>query len=334
VADRPYLFVSYARDDISQVTPIVDAMREELEARALPVEVWTDVTHLQPGESWANAIAEALASAIGFVFFVSRRSLESAWIQRELQSAISKPDRLIFPVVLEGHTLPASLMQWQALWLTRRPTKAQIRDAAVQLADATERYLATTPAPAPLISSQESSLIAADIARDIRASEYVPADGPPNSVFVVHGHDEQPLAQLDEYLTSVGVQSVILARRDESPQSLFQKFMTLGGQARFAIVLLSGDDYGASRRQYDAEGVAERALQFRARQNGILELGFFYGHLGWEHVFVVFQGPDRVFPNFERPSDLDGVVFDSLADADWQKRLGQRLTAAGFALAF
>jgi len=35
---------------------------------------------------------------------------------------------------------------------------------------------------------------------------------------------------------------------------------------------------------------------------------------------------------FERPSDLDGVVFDSISDVAWQKRLGAKLLAAGFEL--
>jgi predicted nucleotide-binding protein len=64
----------------------------------------------------------------------------------------------------------------------------------------------------------------------------------------------------------------------------------------------------------------------------ILELGFFYGRLGWENVFVLHQEPDRVFPNFERPSNLDGVVFDSISDPAWQRSLGTKLAAAGFQL--
>jgi predicted nucleotide-binding protein len=97
-------------------------------------------------------------------------------------------------------------------------------------------------------------------------------------------------------------------------------------------VLLSADDYGASRRQYETVNVAERALQFRARQNVILELGFFYGRLGWENVFVLYQEPDHVFPNFERPSDLDGVIFDALSNVVWQRNLSAKLSAAGFKL--
>jgi predicted nucleotide-binding protein len=157
-------------------------------------------------------------------------------------------------------------------------------------------------------------------------------EGTPPAVFVVHGHDSASLAQLEQFLESAGIEAIVLSRQDQSPQSLFQKFMTIGGQARFAIVLLGADDYGASRRQYDAPGVGDRALQFRARQNVILELGFFYGKLGWENVFVVYKSPDRVFPNFERPSDLEGVVFESIENSSWERKLARRLSDAGFEL--
>lgn len=151
-------------------------------------------------------------------------------------------------------------------------------------------------------------------------------------MFVVHGHDMDAVAQLDAYLTKVGVEGIVLSRLDDSPQSLFQKFMSVASKARFAIVLMGSDDFGASRRQYEEPGVADRALQFRARQNVILELGFFYGRLGWENVFVVYREPNKVFPNFERPSDLDGVVIDSMSDPSWEEKLGARLESAGFTL--
>jgi predicted nucleotide-binding protein len=114
---------------------------------------------------------------------------------------------------------------------------------------------------------------------------------------------------------------------------LLQKFLKFAADAKFAIVILSADDRGASRLQYDAQGVGNLALQFRARQNVILELGFFYGLLGWENVFVLYRPPDQVYPNFERPSDIDGAVFDSMdSKGAWRESLAQKLVEAGFSL--
>jgi predicted nucleotide-binding protein len=168
--------------------------------------------------------------------------------------------------------------------------------------------LKSIPSPSPVVKSSEAPAIAADLARELRTpAEYEEDRASINrSVFVVHGHSEKGLVELEGFLTSINIEAVILSRQYESAQSLFQKFMSVASKAKFAVVLLSSDDYGASRRQYDSDGVGERALQFRARQNVILELGFFYGRLGWENVFIIDVPPKEVFPNFERPSDLGG----------------------------
>ena len=228
---------------------------------------------------------------------------------------------------------PRALRNRQGVDLSGKQTQEQIVSAAVKIADAVDDYLKSIRAPRPAVAKVEAPSIAADLARELRsANEPVEDSEPPNSVFVVHGHSDKALMALEHFLTSIAVEPVVLSRRTESSQSLFQKFMTVASKAHFAVVLLSSDDFGASRRQYDAQGIGERALRFRARQNVVLELGFFYGRLGWENVFVVYEDPDRVFPNFERPSDLDGVVFDSMSDVGWQRNLKGRLSKAGFVL--
>ena len=123
----------------------------------------------------------------------------------------------------------------------------------------------------------------------------------------------------------------MLTKISNGQQSLLQKFLTWSREVRFAVVLISADDRAASRRQFDPpQGVGERALQFRARQNVILELGFFYGYLGWEHVFVLYKPPDEIFPNFERPSDLGGVVFDEVeASGRWKFGPGGKAAHSG-----
>ena len=349
---KRYLFVSYAREDVERVRPLVDAVRNELASRALPVDVWMDIWNLRPGEHWNAAISEALKASIGFLFFLSESSLHSDWVRRQVDMAATAQGRLILPVILherwtftqvrsfirelEGSLSTDGPPPLGELWFVRyvgHPSRENTARAAAQIADETEKYLHTSPQLQSGGTHGEASAIAADIANDVRSSvEPAPGEGSPESVFVVHGHDSESLTQLEQFLTSVGVEAIVLSRKDESPQSLFQKFMTIGNRARFAIVLLCADDYGAARRQYDTSGVSDRALQFRARQNVILELGFFYGKLGWESVFVVHKNPDRVFPNFERPSDLDGVVFDTLEDFSWRKKLAEKLSAAGFEL--
>ncbi|MET0396690.1 MAG: TIR domain-containing protein [Longimicrobiaceae bacterium] len=332
---KRFLFVSYARDDFDRIRPLVDAVRLELESRALPVEIWTDVSNLQPGEQWQSAITQALNSSIGFLFFVSPRTLQSEWVRHELSIAAADPNRLIIPVILHKPLdLPRELAMRQWIDFTGRRSRKDIATAAARIADAVASYLQAIPKPPSAVSAEKAPFLAADIAQELRAAtEPAPNQTGSTSVFVVHGHDAQALAKLEDYLASVGIAAVVLARQYESPQSLFQKFMAVATKASFAIVLLSADDYGASRIQYEADGVGDRALQFRARQNVVLELGFFYGRLGWENVFVVQQDPDRVFPNFERPSDLDGVVFDSMKNVGWQKKLSEKLAAAGFTLA-
>jgi predicted nucleotide-binding protein len=333
-AEKSHLFVSYSRQDIDRVRPIVGAVKDELEFRALPVDLWMDTSNLVPGEQWDVAITEALRASIGFIFFLSPRSLQSDWVARELTLAAASLDRLIIPVILYWPLeVPPALAERQWLDLSGRPTRKQIKIAATQVAEVVESHLKKTPQPAPVVSKQEAPRLASDLAQEFRAAtEPRTSREQSTSVFVVHGHNADVLSSLEEWLAILGITAVVLSRQDESPQSLFQKFMSVANKAQFAIVLLGADDYGASRIQYEAANVADKALQFRARQNVILELGFFYGRLGWENVFVLYQEPDRVFPNFERPSDLDGVVFDSITGTAWERKLETRLSQAGFQL--
>jgi predicted nucleotide-binding protein len=64
-------------------------------------------------------------------------------------------------------------------------------------------------------------------------------------------------------------------------------------------------------------------LRPRARQNVILELGWFQGRLGRKKV-VVLRDDD-----VEQPSDIAGLVYISLAN-EWERLLARELKAAGF----
>jgi len=331
---RPYLFVSYSRADAKLVLRVVEEVREQFRQRSLDIVPWVDVANLEPGQSWAAEIERALKESIGVLVFVSPSAMRSAWVSRELISAATALDRLIVPVILQHVPhLPKELAERQWIDLSGSHTKADLAAASRGIADAVAAHAHIEHTQPPVAPSDVPN-IASEIANGVRqATGGAETAGPPQSIFLVHGHDKNALSELKNYLVSVGVRPIVLSEVGGSSQSLLQKFFASATEARFAVVIMSADDLGASRLQYDEPGVADLALQFRSRQNVMLELGFFYGYLGWEKVFVLQCRPDRVFPNYERPSDLDGAVFDTMdSSGKWRKALEARLSAAGFGL--
>jgi len=333
-SNKHFLYVSYAHTDSYRVSEVIDSVKLHFKKRVIPVELWMDTTHLVPGNRWDVVISEALEASIGILLFISPQSLQSEWVHKELEFAAESPDHLILPVLLEYvDDMPESLKRIQYLDLSKVKAKEDIHALSKNIADTTANYLAKMHSPKSLVSKGEAQELAHQIANEVRAAnEPASSEETQDAVFLVHGHDLESLSEIENYLESVGITPVVLSRLDESAQSLFQKFMSVAQKARFAVVLLSSDDYGASRRQYETEGVADRSLQFRARQNVILELGFFYGRLGWENVYVIYKDADKVFPNFERPSDLDGVVFDAMNSSSWKGNLADKLRSNGFSL--
>lgn len=325
--DGVYLFASYSLKDRGSVVPFIERLR------AHGVGVFYDGS-LQPGEDWASALTNALDRAIGLLVFVSPRSMQSEWVRKEITAMVGPGSRLVIPIILEPTSdIPLELRQKQWVDLAGEPTEAALERAALRIAEVFQSL--SPPASQPTAAPEpEARKAVEEFAADLRRKQPPPeATSPPDSVFVVHGHDTSFLDEVEAYIQAMGIRPVVLTRVRGASQSLLQKFFQFGREARFAIVLLSADDLGASRRQFEADGVGDLALQFRARQNVILELGFFYGFLGWESVFVLVKDPIRVFPNFERPSDLEGVVFDTVdTTGEWKALLRDRLAKAGFAV--
>lgn len=289
-ASMKHLFVSYARQDAPDVLRFLEPFRAELKARQLPVDVWRDQDYLQPGSSWEHTIREAIDNSVGLLVFVSESSMQSAWVRQELQAVMASTDRLVIPVILQHvSNLPDQLTRFQWLDISNDlHSKSDLASHAGHLADAIAKALPAYSNHAPL-SPKEAERLAEITTNDARKSVAPPSaeqSSPPTSVFLVHGHDTASRDIVCAALRDIGVEPVVLSQSLGQSQSLLQKFLGVSTPARFAVVLLTADDYGASLLQFDKPGVADKALQFRARQNVVLELGFFYGHLGWENVFV------------------------------------------------
>lgn len=65
-------------------------------------------------------------------------------------------------------------------------------------------------------------------------------------------------------------------------------------------------------------------LKPRARQNVLLELGYFLGYLGRERVCALKRGLVEI------PSDFAGVVWTSMNDEGWKHALSRELQDAGY----
>ncbi|PIA77438.1 hypothetical protein BFR04_08295 [Gaetbulibacter sp. 4G1] len=134
-------------------------------------------------------------------------------------------------------------------------------------------------------------------------------------VFVVHGHDNELKETVARFLEKIGLEPIILHEQVNEGLTIIEKFEK-NSDVQFAIVLMTPDDVGNSKNNSEN-------LNARARQNVILELGYFLGKLGREKVCALIKG------NLERPSDYDGVVYIAADHSnDWKLLLGKELKQA------
>ena len=144
----------------------------------------------------------------------------------------------------------------------------------------------------------------------------------PRSVFVVHGHEDASRESVARFLESVDLKPIILHEQAGKGRAIIEKFED-HSNVEFAVVLLTPDDVGCVSKD-DVGDVKKLELKPRARQNVVLELGYFVGSLGRERVCALKKG------DVEIPSDYLGVQYTELDDAGaWRQALAKELEAAG-----
>ena len=135
-------------------------------------------------------------------------------------------------------------------------------------------------------------------------------------VFVVHGHDDGVKETVARFLGKLELEPVILHEQPNRGRTIIEKFEDHSDVA-FAVVLFTPDDVG-----YRA-GAADQAMP-RARQNVVLELGFFMAALGRARVCVLYKS------GVEVPSDYSGVLYQELdPQGAWRFRLAAEIKASG-----
>lgn len=139
------------------------------------------------------------------------------------------------------------------------------------------------------------------------ASGAAPTRG--EEVFVVHGHQQDAAGIVARLIEQLGLSAVILDERANQGRTLIEKFEQNTEEVGFAVVLMLADDWG--KGPDDDQWPIEPN---RARQNVVLELGYFVGKLGRGRVAALMGA------SVEKPSDIHGLAYIAYDD-DWRMRL-------------
>ncbi|MBK6858873.1 MAG: nucleotide-binding protein [Saprospiraceae bacterium] len=124
-------------------------------------------------------------------------------------------------------------------------------------------------------------------------------------VFIVHGHDEIAKLDLKNYLQNTLnlPEPIILHEKPNFGKAIIEKFEEYASKATIAFILLTPDDYVS-------DGKEDNINKYRARQNVILELGYFLGIFGRKsgNVILLHKG------NLDIPSDISGIVYIDISN--------------------
>lgn len=132
-------------------------------------------------------------------------------------------------------------------------------------------------------------------------------------IFIVHGHDGELQQTVARLIEKQGIETIILSEQANKGKTIVEK-LEENSDVSCAICLFTPDDTGKANDETDYKA--------RARQNVVLEAGYFMGKLGREHVVIL---ADKYI---EMPSDLSGVVYTDTTS--WQFNLLRELKTMGY----
>jgi len=159
------------------------------------------------------------------------------------------------------------------------------------------------------IVEDDESLMSQDNSRTVGKVRIALAEMSSRRVFVVHGHDVALKNEVALFLSRLSLTPIILHEQTGRGRTIIEKLEAYAS-VPFAVVLLTPDDVG---------GKDKDDLKGRARQNVVLELGYFYGRLRREFVSCLSKG-------VEIPSDSIGIEYIPYDDSGaWKIKLAREL---------
>jgi predicted nucleotide-binding protein len=144
---------------------------------------------------------------------------------------------------------------------------------------------------------------------------------PSKKIFIVHGYNGELKEATARLVSKLNLEPVILHEQVKQGRPIIENFSIHAKASGFAIILLTADDVGSL-------GSVEQhaALQLRARQNVVFEMGFFFGLLGQGRVCAIYDS------GVEMPSDLGGILYIryDAPSGRWRWDVAKEIQAAGY----
>jgi predicted nucleotide-binding protein len=153
--------------------------------------------------------------------------------------------------------------------------------------------------------------------------------------FIVHGRDSRPVAELKSILKELEFDPIVLHEQPSGSRTIVEK-LEKNSDVDYAFVILTPDDVlvpTALGYQMDKQKGMTREMHllgprvtYRARQNVVLEFGYFIGKLGRDRVCCLLKG------DVELPSDMQGIVYVPFKQSinEVRGKIADELKAAGY----
>lgn len=156
-------------------------------------------------------------------------------------------------------------------------------------------------------------------------------------IFVVHGRNEEKRKELHDFLKKIETEPIILEDQTFEASTVLDQFEHYANSCSFAVVLMTADDFGglydisllknfstSKEEEMKINFKNQPAVEARARQNVITELGYFWGRLGLKRVRILYE--DGV----TKPSDIDAALYIKLDDKGlWKHKIARELDSQG-----
>lgn len=333
---------------------MAEGLRDWLPNVIQVLEPWTSTSDVHAGERWSSNIEFQLRETRVGIICLTPENLNAPWILFEAGALSKLEGAIVCPYLLgfEPEDLTGPLVQFQAAVANKRDTLKLVKSLNRALGDEAikesvvdkafeiwwpelERCINLVvsnnePAMCPMgkaietigavntqIDEAEMKRLA-ELLRELNTPPQIDIETAANDfIFLVHGRDDGIKETVARFIERLGAKAVILHEQPNEGRTIIEKF-ELHSNVGYAVVLLTGDDRGG------LDELSPNSLRPRARQNVILELGYFIAKLGRSRVCVLYE------EGVEIPSDYNGVLYIPLDNHNaWRWQLAKELKTAG-----